>query len=103
MQERRARRPSWSPLVGLLGLLLPVAWGCDLPQSAPSSAQTGSSTAEAEKTRRMEEKAAEIERHAEELRTMQGTEQEKIDAVNRLDAERRELNEMQEQGGGDNP
>lgn len=36
-----------------------------------------------------------IERHAEEIRNMQGTEQEKIDAMNRLDEERRELNEMQ--------
>jgi hypothetical protein len=69
-----------------------------MPQSGSSSTQSGSSTAEAERTRKMEEKAAEIERHAEELRNMQGTEQEKIDAMNRLDQERRELNEMQEQG-----
>jgi hypothetical protein len=103
MQEGRARRPLFSPLVCLLGLLLPLTWSCNLPPSAPSSSQTGSSTAEAEKTRKMEEKAAEIERHAEEIRTMQGTDQEKSDAMNRLDEERRELNEMQEQGGGDNP
>jgi TolA-binding protein len=98
MQESRVRRPLSWPLVCLLGLLLPATWSCNMPQSGPSSTQSGSSTAEAERTRKMEEKAAEIERHAEELRNMQGTEQEKIDAMNRLDQERRELNEMQEQG-----
>jgi hypothetical protein len=90
-------RPVRWPLLLILGLLLPVTWSCNLPQSGPSSSQTGSSTNEAEKTRKMEEKAAEIERHAEEIRNMQGTEQEKIDAMKRLDEERRELNEMQEQ------
>ncbi|HEV8580753.1 MAG TPA: hypothetical protein VGX68_16935 [Thermoanaerobaculia bacterium] len=98
MQGSRVRRPlSWL-LIGLLALLLPMAWSCKLPQSGSSSTQTESSTAQAERTRKMEEKAAEIERHAEEIRNMQGTEQEKIDAMSRLDEERRELNEMQEQG-----
>lgn len=92
---------SW-PLLCLLGLLLPVSWGCNMPPSGTSSSSSSeadsSASSEAELTRKMEEKAAEIERHAEEIRTMQGTEQEKIDAVNRLEEERRELNEMQEQG-----
>ena len=48
-----------------------------------------------ERTRRIEEKGAEIERRAEEIRNMQGTEQEKIDAMNQLEQERRELMEMQ--------
>jgi hypothetical protein len=73
-------------------LLLPVAWSCDLPHSGSSS---GSSSEQAERTRKMEEKAADIERHAEEIRNMQGSDQEKIDAMNRLEEERRELNEMQ--------
>ena len=92
----RGRRVRWL-LLSMLGLLLPVAWSCNLPQSAPSSSQAGSAS-EAEKTRKIEEKAAEIDRHAEELRNMQGSEQEKIDAMNRLDQERRELNEMEQSG-----
>lgn len=93
MKESRVR---W-PLLFLLALLLPVTWGCNLPPSGTSSASTdSSSSSEAERTRKMEEKAAEIERHAEEIRNMQGTDQEKIDAMNRLEQERRELNEMQE-------
>jgi TolA-binding protein len=93
MKESRVRRP----LLFLLALLLPVTWGCNLPPSGSTSSSTdSSSSSEAERTRKMEEKAAEIERHAEEIRNMQGTEQEKIDAMNRLEQERRELNEMQE-------
>ncbi len=103
MKESRVRRfLSW-PLLCLLGLLLPVTWGCNMPQSGSSSASSAadsssSSSDEAERTRRMEEKAAEIERMAEDIRNMQGTEQEKIDAMNRLEEARRELNEMQEEG-----
>ena len=93
MQESRRRCPL--SLLCLL-LLLPASWSCDLPSSGPSSQETTSSSSEAEKTRRMEEKAAEIEREAEEIRNMQGTEQEKIDAMNRLEEKRRELNEMQD-------
>lgn len=98
MKESRVRRfPSW-PVLCLLALLLPVTWSCAPPPSGTSSAATDSAVSdEAERTRRMEEKAAEIERLAEEIRTMEGTEQEKIDAVNRLEEARRELNEMQEQ------
>jgi TolA-binding protein len=94
MKESRVR---W-PLLFLLALLLLVTWGCNLPPSGTSSSSStdSSSSSEAERTRKMEEKAAEIERHAEEIRNMQGTDQEKIDAMNRLEQERRELNEMQE-------
>lgn len=88
-------RGRWIRLLALLLSLM--TWGCNLPQGGTSSSASDSSTSsEAERTRKMEEKAAEIERHAEEIRNMQGTEQEKIDAMNRLDEERRELNEMQE-------
>lgn len=90
MRGSRVRR--WWPVLSLL-LLLPWA-GCNMPSSSPSPS-TGSSE-EAEKTRRMEEKAAEYQRHAEEVRNMEGTEQEKVDAMNSLDQERRELNEMSE-------
>jgi response regulator of citrate/malate metabolism len=66
-----------------------------MPSNSPPPSSAGSS-AEAEKTQKMEEKAAEYQRHAEEVRNMEGTEQEKIDAMNSLDQERRELNEMSE-------
>jgi hypothetical protein len=96
MQGSRVRRPcrpsSWLVL-SLLALLLPLAWGCDMPGHSPAASGTSSSEA-AEKTRKMEEKAAEIDRHAEEVRNMEGTDQEKIDAMNSLDQERRELTEM---------
>jgi hypothetical protein len=97
MREGRARRLQVWALLGLLTLLLPTSWSCKLPQSGTSHSG-GGSTAEAERTRKMEEKAAEIERHAEEIKNMQGTDQEKIDAMNRLEQERRELNEMAEEG-----
>jgi len=88
MRGSRIRR-LWSVL-SLLTLL-----GCNMPSSSPPPSSGGSS-AEAEKTQKMEEKAAEYQRHAEEVRNMEGTEQEKIDAMNSLDQERRELNEMSE-------
>jgi hypothetical protein len=98
MNESPVRRSLSWPLLCLLGLLLPATWSCDLPPSGTSSSATDSATSsEAERTRRMEEKAAEIERLAEEIRTMEGTEQEKIDAMNRLEEKRRELSEMEEQ------
>jgi len=100
MQGSRVRRPSSWLILSLLALLLPVGWGCRMPSSSPSagSASSSSSSEEAERTRKMEEKAAEIDRKAEEIRNMQGTDEEKAEAVNKLDQERRELNDMQEQG-----
>lgn len=64
----------------------------DEEETAESSSED--SMSEADRTRAMEEKAAEIERKAEEIRNMQGTEQEKIDAMNELERERQELNRM---------
>jgi hypothetical protein len=90
---RRPCRPSSWLLLSLLALLLPLAWGCDMHGSSPAASGTSSSE-QAEKTRKMEEKAAEIDRHSEEVRNMEGTDQEKIDAMNSLDQERRELTEM---------
>jgi hypothetical protein len=98
-----ARKDVRRPFAWLLLALLPAfgGWACkQKPKEAPAAAADDSAaTSQAEKTRKMEAKAAEIERHAEEIRTMEGTEQEKIDAVNRLDKERKELADMQEDPG----
>jgi TolA-binding protein len=87
-------------------ILLLASLGCQMPSSfsgsstsTSTSSSSASSESEAERTRRIEAKAAEIERRAEEIRNMQGTEQEKIDAMNDLERQRRELMEMQESGG----
>jgi hypothetical protein len=71
----------------------------DATAAAPgdSSAQGGSYQSEAERTRAMEAKARELDQKAAQIQNMQGTEQEKIDAVNKLEQERQELNRM----GGD--
>ena len=87
-----------------LSLSLIVLVGCEMPSSTTSSKteeepSASSSENQAERTRRIEEKAAEIARREEEIRNMQGTEQEKIDAYNELERMRRELMEMQEGGG----
>jgi len=83
-------------LVSLVALL-PL--GCKLPERQAAPAAAASSADEAERTRKIQEKAAEIERKQAELQTMQGTDQEKIDAANELEKERQELIQMQEQGG----
>jgi hypothetical protein len=71
---------------------------CEIPQTGSVSAGAPtSSSAEAERTKKIEAKAAEIERMAQDIQNMTGTEQEKIDAMNRLEQARRELNEMQGQ------
>ena len=96
MRGNRVRRPlPWLSLC-LSVLLLPALCGCKLPGASTSAPSSTSAVDEAERTRKMEAKAAEIDRKAEEIRNMEGSEQEKIDAVNRLDAERRELEKMQE-------
>jgi hypothetical protein len=96
MDKRRTRHWSW---LALFLSLTAVSSGCEMPQSGgASSTATTSSSDEAERTRKIEAKAAEIERHAQEIQNMTGTEQEKIDAVNKLDQERRELQELQDSG-----
>jgi len=97
MHGIRFRRP-FLPLLSLLALLLPMGWACKMPESGSSSASTTSSVDQAELTRKMEDKKAEIQRKEEEIRNMQGTEQEKIDAVNELEKMRQELNDMQDSG-----
>jgi|SRR5947209_1128381 len=102
MQGSRVRRPlSWL-ILSLLALLLPLSWGCKAHGKPPAAEAAGAASNpsgdEAERTRKMQDKAAEIDRKAEEIRNMQGTDEEKAEAVNKLDQERRELNEMQDQG-----
>ena len=82
----------------LVLVLLSGAWGCESPPSS-GTAETddAGSTDEAERTRKMQELAAEIERDAEEIRTMEGTEEEKLDALNRLEEKRQELNRLAEE------
>lgn len=95
MDKRRTRHGSWFIL---FLFLVTVSAGCEMPPSGGASSGTAvtSSSEEAERTHKIEEKAAEIERMAAEIQTMTGTEQEKIDAVNRLEEKRRELQELQE-------
>jgi hypothetical protein len=81
-------------MLSLLALLLPAAWGCDRLGGSSGAAAPAGSSAEAEKTKRMEEKKADFERKSEEVRNMQGTDQEKLDAMNSLDQERRALNDQ---------
>jgi hypothetical protein len=98
MQGSRVRSPlSWL-MLSLLALLLPMAWGCDRLGHSPHAGSGAAPSGEAEKTRKMEEKKAEFDRKAEAVRTMEGTEQEKIDAMTSLDQERRELTEQSESG-----
>jgi TolA-binding protein len=88
------------PVLLLCLILVLALWACPQSSSMQPAAGTASSTGEAEKTRKMEEKAAEIRRMEEDLRNMQGTDQEKIDAANKIDEARRELAEMQDDSGG---
>jgi hypothetical protein len=87
------------PCVAAL-LLLTALPGCQPGHTgaASSSATAGATTSEAERTREMERKAADLDKRAEEIKTMTGSEQEKIDAANQLDKERREL-AAQAEGG----
>jgi hypothetical protein len=87
------------PLLLLCLILALALWACSpSPKPDISDEDQAAGEAEAERTRKMEEKAAEIERMAEEIRTMEGSEQDKIDAVARLEEARRELSEMEEEG-----
>lgn len=98
MQGSRMRRLlSWQ--VSGLALSLLLCWGCKaLDQPPTSNSGSSGSATEAEKTHEMEAKAAEIDRKSEEVRNMEGTEQEKIDAMNSVDQSRREVTE---QGNGE--
>jgi TolA-binding protein len=109
LEARRARAPI-APIVVLLSLPLLVLVGATLagcrrqaaeaPASGGDASSPGASAAgqsEAERTKAMEEKARELEKKASDIQSMEGTEQEKIDAVNKLEQERQDLNKT----GGD--
>jgi hypothetical protein len=84
-------------------LLLAALPGCQASHTGtatPAADASGATTSEAERTREMERKAADIEKRTEALKTMTGSEQEKIDAANQLDKERRELADQAESGQG---
>lgn len=99
-----AKRAALAALAALVALAatIPLA-GCGRhaattgTTSTDATAQGGSYQSEAERTKAMEAKARELDQKAAEIQNMQGTEQEKIDAVNKLEQERQELHNM----GGD--
>jgi uncharacterized sporulation protein YeaH/YhbH (DUF444 family) len=82
-------------------MTLVTAAGCRRHSAPPAAGDASSQGSEyqsqAERTKAMEAKARELDQKAAEIQNMQGTEQEKIDAVNKLEQERQELNKM----GGD--
>lgn len=95
MQLRtRGWRSTWLAVAGILPLM--VLGGCNRPAGSPApagdAAQEQAAQSQAERTKQIEEKARELDRRAAEIQNMQGTEQEKIDAVNKLEQERQELN-----------
>ncbi|HEV2851971.1 MAG TPA: hypothetical protein VHC97_04130 [Thermoanaerobaculia bacterium] len=86
----------------LLSLLLAGAWSCDRtsagpPVTAQGSGSDGGST-ESQRTQEMEHQAADIDRQAQEMQNMQGSEQDKIDAYNKLQQEQQDLNQTAEGG-----
>jgi hypothetical protein len=98
IEARRGR----ASIIVLLSLLLPVLAGAALagcrrqaavaPASGGDAAQGAAYQSEAERTKAMEEKARELDKKAADIQNMEGTEQEKIDAVNKLEQERQDLN-----------
>src|ERR1700722_4785183 len=74
--------------------------GCQhqAPPEASNSSGTSASSSEAERTKAMEEKARELDRRAADIQNMQGTEQEKIDAVNKLEQERQQMSKAADDG-----
>ena len=95
--SRVVRTLSWLVL-SLFVLLLPLACKAHSKPAGDSSSGSNPAVENAELTRKMEEKAADIRSKEEEIRNMQGTDEEKAEAVKKLDAERQELIEMQDKG-----
>ena len=96
------------PLVGALALLVVSLTGCDKlssvgsnskgdPETA-SAADATSATTRADLDRKIEDKKAEIERLTADLQNLTD-EQAKIDAVNKMESLRQELNDLVEQRG----
>ena len=94
----------------MLTLLLAGAGACDhigahfskeesaKEDSSKTGSSEGSSYSEAERTREMEEKAEDINRQAEDLRNMEGSDQDKIDAYNKMQQDQQELSSQGEGG-----
>ncbi len=90
------RRPL--PLM-LLFTLLAGASSCDRLSTSGSkesgskseSSEETESYSEADKTQEMEDKAADINRQAEDLKTMEGSDQDKIDAYNKMQQDQQSL------------
>lgn len=82
--------------------LLAVFAGCQphhTGEVTPSaSSTTTSSSSEAERTREIERKSADIEKRAANIKDMVGSDQEKIDAANQLEKERQALANQAESG-----
>lgn len=96
------------PLLAALALLVASFSGCDKlssvgsgtkgdPETA-SAADSASATAKADLDRKIEEKKAEIDRLTGDLQNLTD-EQAKIDAVNKMESLRQELNDLVEQRG----
>ncbi len=91
----------------LLALLLVGTSACDRvtthfskddSSKKASSSEESSSSSEADRTSEMEDKAAEIDRQAQDLQTMEGSDQDKIDAYNKMQQDQQELSESSEGG-----
>ncbi len=83
--------------LAMLSFSLALA-GCqhssDLAPGGAAGSAASSATAprsEAQRTQEMEKKAKDIDQQARDLQNMQGTEQEKIDAVNKIEQQRQDL------------
>ena len=66
--------------------------------SEEDSSEDSSSSSEADRTSEMEDKAEDINQQAEDLRNMEGSDQDKIDAYNKMQQDQQELSESSEGG-----
>lgn len=94
--------PLTATLLALLACQQPGATGGTAADTG-AAIDTGTLTSESERTRRMQEKAAELERRLVEIQEQRAngqiTEQQALDAILQLDAERRALMAEGESGG----
>jgi hypothetical protein len=104
MRLRKASRALALTALGAIAVMLVAMAVAGCGRHSGGSAAQGDAAAQgtdyqsqAERTKAMEAKAKELDQKAADIQNMQGTEQEKIDAVNKLEQERQELNKT----GGD--
>jgi hypothetical protein len=92
----------------MLTLLLAGTWSCDHlsshlskdDSSKSSSSQESGVSSEIERTRELEKKADDIDRQAEDLKTMEGSDQDKIDAYNKMQQDQQDLSATAEGSEG---